>query len=100
VIGKKIIAGEFAVTSESYFDESALWVCSHPGEYYPWRFKTTPTFTPGPDGGVAVADFIAEYEYARKWQANHWTLAFQGNVHRLNEHDYELIHNYLREALV
>jgi hypothetical protein len=30
-------------------------------------------------------------EYAAKWPAANWTLAFQGNVHEIGEKDYDLI---------
>jgi hypothetical protein len=31
--------------------------------------------------------------YASKWPAANWTLAFQSNVHEINEADFQLIEN-------
>ena len=35
--------------------------------------------------------------YKKKWPAEHWRLAFQGNVHRLPAEDYELIRSKIEE---
>jgi hypothetical protein len=32
-----------------------------------------------------------QMEYASKWPAANWTLAFQGNVHEINASDFALI---------
>lgn len=94
--GLQVIAGESKVLSEAYYDDaSMIWTCSTPGELYPWRFNTEPVIT---DNHVSVKDFIAEYQYATKWPPNRSSLAFQGNVHRLNDHDYELIHAHLLKS--
>ena len=50
------------------------------------------------------ADFVPaeplarQMEYAKKWPAEHWTLAFQGNVHLVPEGDYELIRAAIEAA--
>ena len=36
--------------------------------------------------------------YAKKWPAEHWTLAFQGNVHLVPEEDYALIRAAIEAA--
>ena len=36
--------------------------------------------------------------YVAKWPAANWTLAFQGNVHKIDDADFALIANALREA--
>ncbi len=37
-------------------------------------------------------------EYARRWPPEHWTLAFQGNVHELGDADADLLEAALRRA--
>jgi hypothetical protein len=94
--GLQVIAGESKVLSEAYYDDTTtIWTCSTPGEMYPWRFKTEPVISRHAGEYAPVKDFIANYEYATKWPPNRSSLAFQGNVHRLNDHDYELIHTHL-----
>lgn len=91
----KAIAGEAVVTSESFFDEVKIWESSKPGEVYPHRFNIDIVKARDEGEYLPVEDFIASYEYAKRWPEKNWTLAFQGNVHKLNDADYELIHNLL-----
>lgn len=95
VTGLKAIAGEAKVVGESYFDESLTWESTKPGEVYPWRFPIELVTARDHGDYLPVVDFLSDYENARKWPAKNWTLAFQGNVHRLNDHDYQLIHDFL-----
>lgn len=93
--GIKAIGGEAVVTGESFFDETKIWDSTKPGEVYPYRFPIKLTTARNKDSFLNVDEFIGNYEYAQKWPAKNWTLAFQGNVHRLNEHDYHLISGLL-----
>jgi hypothetical protein len=95
LIGLQVIAGECKVVGDSYFDESPIWDCTKVDEQYPWRFPTEPVIMREPGSYLSIKDFLPEYEYAQKWTPQRFSLAFQGNVHRLNDHDYELIHAHL-----
>ncbi|MEO7364360.1 MAG: hypothetical protein ABIV43_02525 [Candidatus Saccharimonadales bacterium] len=95
LIGLQVIAGECLVTGDSYFDDSPIWDCTKIDEQYPWRFATEPTVIREPDDYLSVKDFLTEYEYAQRWSPQRSSLAFQGNVHRLNDRDYQLIHAHL-----
>ena len=66
-----------------------------PGETYPHRFPIELVKARDKDDYLPVESFLDDYEKAKKWPAKNWTLAFQGNVHRLNDHDYQLIHDLL-----
>lgn len=37
--------------------------------------------------------------YVAKWPAANWTLAFQGNVHKIDDDDFQLIANALDAAV-
>ena len=93
--GVKAIGGEAKAVGESFFDETFIWESTKPGEVYPWRFPVEMVKARGANDYLSVESFLADYENARKWPAKNWTLAFQGNVHRLNEHDYKLISGLL-----
>lgn len=93
--GAMAIGGETRVTGQVYEAHDIIWPCSHVDEHYPWRLPTELVTARPKDGYLPVRDFIQQYEYARKWPADHWTLAFQGNVHRLPEADYQLVHRLL-----
>ena len=95
LIGLQVIAGECKVTSDSFYDDSPIWDCTKPDEQYPWRFTTKPMVIREQGKYLSIKDFIADYEYAKKWSPQRFSLAFQGNVHRLNDHDYQLIHQHL-----
>lgn len=94
--GIKAIGGEAKVAGEAYFDDTVkIWDSTKPGEVYPWRFPITIVNARAKDEYLPVEDFLQDYEKARKWAPEHWTLAFQGNVHRLTGNDYKLIHGLI-----
>ena len=95
VTGLKSIAGEAKVTGSAFFDEMKIWESTKPGELYPWRFPIQLVKARQASDYLLVADFIEQYHYAERWPAKNWTLAFQGNVHRLGEGDYQLISGLL-----
>jgi hypothetical protein len=52
-----------------------------------------------PAAEVVDAEPLArQMEYAKKWPAANWTLAFQGNVHLIADGDYQLIRNEIERA--
>lgn len=95
VTGLKAIAGEAKVVGEAFEDHSLIWESTKPGEVYPYRFPIELVKARDDGQYLEVASFIEDYEYAKRWPAKNWTLAFQGNVHRLSEVDYQLLHNLL-----
>lgn len=93
--GLKAIGGEAKVVGEYFEDETKIWESTKPGEVYPFRFPVELVKARNKDEYLEVADFIEKYEHAKRWPAKNWTLAFQGNVHRLGGEDYKLIHELL-----
>lgn len=96
--GLKAIAGEAEVTGPSFEDHEPIWSSKKEGEVYPFRFPIKLIEARAEGQYLPVADFIDQYDYAKRWPAANWTLAFQGNVHRLSEQDYLLVHHLLKEA--
>lgn len=93
--GVKAIGGEAVIKSEAYEDHTPIWTSSKPNEVYPFRFQIKMQNVRDKDKYLPVGDFIQLYQYAKRWPEERWSLAFQGNVHRLNKHDYELIHKLI-----
>lgn len=91
----KSIGGESVVTGEMYEDREVIWESTKPDEVYPWRFPVEIKKARDKDDYLPVDSFIQQLEYAKRWPAENWTLAFQGNVHKLSDEDYELIHGLL-----
>jgi len=82
----KAFAGSMRLVSDMFEDRTPVWP-GKPGnpDPYPWRFEAEPElvledFLPAED----VADRL---EHVRKWPAENWTLAFQGQLRTVSERD-------------
>jgi predicted RNA-binding protein len=101
ITGVKAFAGFATITSESYEDHTPIWKSRDPkkdAEDYPWRVNIQPEIVLD-DGSFVPAEPIArQMTYVSKWPAANWTLAFQGNVHKIDDDDFDLIAAALHEA--
>ena len=97
VTGVQAFGGIVRVVGDMYEDRSKIWP-GKPGKVdpYPWRFETEPEVVLDEDDWVAAEDLAPDLEHARKWPAEHWTLAFQGQLRTVSEADRDLILNRLR----
>jgi hypothetical protein len=50
------------------------------------------------DEFVPAVELVGELEHAAKWPAEHWTLAFQGQLRTVSEADARLLERSLRAA--
>ncbi|GAB4461548.1 MAG: hypothetical protein OHK0029_26970 [Armatimonadaceae bacterium] len=90
--GLKAIGGVAEVTGTFYEDDTHIWDSKKVGEEYPFRFPIKPlAIIADPGDYVAVEVFVDDLEYVKRWNRENWTLAFQGNVHKLGEADYQLL---------
>jgi predicted RNA-binding protein len=91
--------GLVRVTGEMYEDRTKIWP-GKPGKAdpYPWRFETEPVLVLDEQRWVPAEDLAAELEHVRKWPAEHWRLAFQGQLRPVSEADAGLIEARLRAA--
>jgi hypothetical protein len=80
-------------------DREKLWP-GKPGKAdpYPWRFETEPLLVLDEDSFVPAEDVALELEHVRKWPAEHWQLAFQGQLRAVPDADAELLESRIREA--
>jgi hypothetical protein len=101
VTGYKGFGATATVTSEYFEDHTIIWKSTNKkkqDEDYPFRVTIEADIVL-PAGELVSAEPIARaMTYARKWPAENWTLAFQGNVHKIDRSDFELIHDALAEA--
>ena len=65
------------VESGGYEDHELIWQ-SKPGEDYPWRVKISPGVVLDETDWVPSEAIGPGLEYVKKWPAEHWKLAFQG----------------------
>ena len=91
--------GIVRVTGEMFEDRKKLWP-GKPGKAdpYPWRFETEPLLVLDEDSFVPAEDVALELEHVRKWPAEHWQLAFQGQLRAVPDADAELLESRIREA--
>jgi predicted RNA-binding protein len=99
VTGVQAFGGMVRVTGEMYEDRTKVW----PGapakpDPYPWRFETEPEIVLDEDDFVPAVELAAGLEHVRKWPAEHWTLAFQGQLRTVSDADADLLERRLRTA--
>jgi hypothetical protein len=92
-------AGIVEVTGEMYEDREPIWP-GKPGKRddYPWRFATRPEMVLAEDELVPAVELVGDLEHARKWPAQHWHLAFQGQLRAVSQADAELLERRIRAA--
>jgi hypothetical protein len=92
-------AGSVTVTGELYEDRTKLWPGGTRGgavgpgkaDAYPWRFATEPEIVLDKDEWVPAETLATKLEHIRKWPAEHWKLAFQGQLRTVSEKDAKLL---------
>jgi predicted RNA-binding protein len=86
------------VTSEVYEDHTPVFKTEKkPGEDYPYRAKTKPDRILEPDQFLDVKAYAQRLEMTSR-RGPHWRLAFQGNLHKISDADYETISADVTEA--
>jgi predicted RNA-binding protein len=101
ITGQKAFAGYATITSDYYEDHTPIWKSRDPkkdAEDYPFRVKIQPEVVLDDDAFIPAEPIARQMTYVAKWPAANWTLAFQGNVHKIDDADFDLIASALREA--
>lgn len=101
ITGIQQFAGIAEVTSAFFEDDEAIWKSKgkKKDEIYPWRVQIRPEQILDEGDWVGSEVFKDKLEHIRKWPAEHWKLAFQGNVHKLPASDYQTISERLASAV-
>jgi hypothetical protein len=68
------------------------------GEPYPWRVEAEPVLVLSEEDFVPAEELAPELEHVRKWPAEHWHLAFQGQLRTIGEADANLLRERLSAA--
>jgi predicted RNA-binding protein len=99
VTGVQAFGGIVRVTSEMYEDREKIWP-GKPGKVdpYPWRFETEPEIVLEEDEFVPAAELVGQLEHIAKWPAEHWHLAFQGQLRAVSDSDAKLLERRIREG--
>lgn len=87
------------VTSEVFEDRTPVW----PGnpkkpDSYPWRVDAEPVIVLAEEDFVPAIELVGGLEHVGKWPAEHWHLAFQGQLRTVGPADAGLLGKRLRDA--
>ncbi len=91
--------GAVTISSDLFEDRDPVWP-GKPGspDPYPWRRETEPELTLDEDDWVAAESVKDELEHIGKWPAEHWKLAFQGQLRTVSDSDAKLLMERMRVA--
>jgi predicted RNA-binding protein len=100
VTGVQAFGGIVRVTSEMFEDREKVWP-GKPGKVdpYPWRFTTEPVQVLEEDEFVPAVEMVGELEHIAKWPADHWHLAFQGQLRTVSEQDARKLADRISSAV-
>jgi hypothetical protein len=92
-------AASIRVTGEMFEDRAKLWP-GKPGKAdpYPWRFATEPELVLEEAEWVTADSLKTDLEHIRKWPAEHWKLAFQGQLRTVSDADATLLMDRMQAA--
>lgn len=98
LIGIMKFGGQAEVTGEAYVDDSPVFKTEKkPGEKYSNRIAVKPVRILDEDQYLDVKEYADQLEMTRS-RGEYWRLAFQGNLHKLSDHDYQLLQKDIEEA--
>lgn len=91
--------GSVTVTGDLYEDREKIWP-GKPGkaDAYPWRFETEPEVVLADEEQIPGEELAPRLEHVQKWPAEHWKLAFQGQIRPVSERDADLLVERMRAA--
>lgn len=96
-------AGYATITGPYFEDHEPIWegkkgTAGKPAEDYPWRVPIRAELVLDRDDWIDVEGIARNMTYVSKWPAEHWRLAFQGNLHDIPEEDFVRIKAALEET--
>jgi predicted RNA-binding protein len=100
--GVQAFGGIARVTSEMFEEREPIW----PGrkaksprgakrEPYPWRVHAEPVTVLDEEDFLPAEELVGRLEHVAKWPAEHWQLAFQGQLRTIGGADAELLRSQL-----
>jgi hypothetical protein len=90
--GVMAFAGSIRVEGEMYEDHSKIW-SRRPGrpDPYPCRFPTSPEVVLDEHEWIPAKSFVGALDHIAKWPPEYWTLAFQGQIRPVSDHDAQML---------
>ena len=100
VTGRKAFAAIATIKSPYFESHERIWTSNDPmkaAEDYPFRVRIEPDVVLEEEAFAPAEPLARRMTHAAKWPAENWTLAFQGNVHQIDEADFRLIRDAIEE---
>ena len=92
ITGDQAFAGSATITGSYFEDHDPIWSSGKKkDEDYPWRVPIRKEVVLPRERWVPAEALVRRLAYVSKWPAEHWRLAFQGNVHEIPESDFDII---------
>jgi hypothetical protein len=90
-------AAAIRLTGALFEDRTPVWP-GKPGKAdpYPWRFESEPELVLEESAWLPAEAVKDDLEWIRKWPAEHWTLAFQGQLRTVSEQDADVLLEAMR----
>jgi hypothetical protein len=99
LVGIMKFGGIANVESEVFEDHTPVFRTEKkPGEDYPWRVQISNDRILDEDQWLDVKEYAERLEMTRR-RGEYWRLAFQGNLHKISDEDYEVISKDVDAAL-
>ena len=99
VTGVQAFGAVARVKSEMFEDREPIWPPGKKNEPYPWRVEAEAVLVLPEEDFVPAEELAPELEHVRKWPAEHWHLAFQGQLRTIGEPDARLLRERLSAAV-
>lgn len=94
ITGLKAFSGTATITSPYFESHERIWRSGDPkkeAEDYPFRVNIESDVVLDDRSYVDAEPVARLMTYVAKWPPSNWTLAFQGNVHVVDQADFDLI---------
>jgi hypothetical protein len=91
VKGEQAFGAIASVTSAMFEDRTPIWPPGAKHERYPWRVEAEPVVVLDESEFVPATSVAGRLEHVRKWPADHWHLAFQGQLRAISNADARLL---------
>lgn len=100
VSGLQAFGGIAHVRSAMFEDRKPIWPQGKKKkpEPYPWRVEAEPDVILAEDAFVPAEEMVGRLEHISKWPAEHWHLAFQGQLRVVGETDAGLLRERIEAA--
>jgi hypothetical protein len=97
VTGVQAFGAIARVRSTMFEDREEIWPQGKKKrpEPYPWRVEAEPVVVLDEDELVPASELASELEHVAKWPAEHWHLAFQGQLRTVGNRDARLLRDRL-----